>query len=143
MTLATELEAQRSKAASQWRDLVHEPANTGTEPSLAAVTKAGGFMGLIPPAAVEKFHADVALVHERAAAILERDIIESSRVAALEAVGGDEAGFQAAIDDAQERLARAKQAHGDYVGMSLSRSAAAAKVARFDKARPDLFDTDD
>jgi hypothetical protein len=143
MSLETELLAQRSKATAQWRELVHETASTGTEPSLAAVTKAGGFLGLIPPAAVEKFRADVALVHERSAAILERDVIESARIAALQAVGGDESGFQRAIDAAQETLDAAKQAHGDYIAISLSRGAAAAKAARFDAARPDLFDIDE
>lgn len=143
MSLQAELETQRNKATASWRELVFETARTGTEPSLAAVTKAGGFLGLIPPVAVEKFRADVALVHERAAAILERDVIESARIAALQSVGGDEAGFQRAIDAAQETLDQAKQAQGDYLGLSLSRSAAAAKAARFDKARPDLFDTDD
>lgn len=143
MSLQTELEAQRSKATTQWRDLVHEAASTGTEPSLASVAKAGGVMGLIPTAAVEKFRGDVALVHERAAAILERDVIESARVAALQSVGGDEVGFQRAIDVAQETLDQAKQALGDFVGLSLSRGAAAAKAERFGKARPDLFDIDE
>lgn len=143
MSLEAELSTQRAKATTQWRDLVHEAASTGTEPSLASVAKAGGVMGLIPTAAVEKFRGDVALVHERAAAILERDVIESARVAALQSVGGDESGFKAAIDAAQEALDAAKQAHGDYIAITLNRSAAAAKAERFEKARPDLFDIDE
>jgi hypothetical protein len=134
MSLTAELNTAVRRNRTAWRELVHEAASTGVEPSLVALERASGG-SLEPTTIVEKFREDVDLVAEygmhRAS-----EAHYLARLREISAAGDPAAALkeaEQAFKEAQQRLAL----QNAFVIGAVEPGRRANHIAR---TRPDLFD---
>jgi hypothetical protein len=140
MSLEASLRSQTEKAAVAWRELVLADADSGQEPSLAAITKIAAPLGLTAPEAVDKFRADVALVrsHRDASADVDRygEMIDEI----LAKHGGSLEDLVEAAERAEAKAIELKQAAASAVHVvGAWHGTAVAERDRIAASRPDLF----
>jgi hypothetical protein len=140
MSLEASLRSQTEKAAVAWRELVLADADSGQEPSLAAITKIASPLGLTAPEAVEKFRSDVALVRSYRDASADFDRYREMLDELVAKYGGSLEDLVEAAERAEARAIELKQAAANanfILGTWLG--TAEAERDRIAASRPDLF----
>jgi hypothetical protein len=140
MSLESALRSQTEKAVVAWRELVLADADSGQEPSLAAITKIASPLGLNASDAVDKFRADVALVRSHRDASSDVDRYREMLDEILVKHGGSLEDLIEAAERAEAKAVELKQAAASAtytVGMWLG--TAEAERGRIAASRPDLF----
>jgi hypothetical protein len=136
MSLESEAQAVRVKAAQQWRELVHAAAS-GDEPSLAAVSKVAAALGIADAVAKLRDDADIVRQHARAVADLAQADANIAQV--LEPYGSDE-NFRRAVEAAEALAGELRGAYLAYEqGHCITRGFASGTIRRLEGSRPDLL----
>ena len=102
-SLETELQAQRTKAQAQWRELAQSAARGGSEPALSAVQKLAGVLGLDLAEAVTKFRTDCERIAEYDLAVITADSAQTRVVQALEPFEGSAEQLHRVVAEANQR----------------------------------------
>jgi len=140
MSLEASLRSQTEKAAAAWRELVLADADSGQEPSLAAITKIASPLGLTASEAVDKFRADVALVRSHRDASADVDRYREMIDELLAKYGGSLEDLVEAAERAEAKAIELKQAAANATyTMGMWLGTAEAERERIAASRPDLF----
>ncbi len=138
-SLAAEIQSNRTKAAAQWREIVHEAA-AGNEPSLAALTKIAESLGIPVAESLEKLQIDAGVVRQHDWHLAERDAANSRVEAALAPYNGSEREFRAAVEEAESNARALRAAHSALVRQTqVAAGTAEGNRRRIEGSRPDLF----
>ena len=134
MSLTAELNTAVRRNRTAWRELVHETASTGVEPSLVALERASGG-SLEPTTIVERFREDVDLAREYR---MYRDS-EANALARLQSLtaAGD---LAAAVREAKQSLAEAQQRLALRNAFVIGAAEPGRRANHIARTRPDLFD---
>jgi hypothetical protein len=136
MSLESEAQALRIKAAQQWRELAHNAA-AGDEPSLAAVSKLADTLGIAD--AVVRLRADAEIVRQVEWYASHRDAT-NARIEAVLAPYGDEPGFRAAVEQAEAHARGLRESYNALVHQTMVQAGTAEGTRRrLEGSRPDLF----
>jgi hypothetical protein len=139
MSLATEIQTAKFKAAEQWAEVVHAAA-AGSEPSLPALTKLADSLGIATHDAHAKLRQDVAIVQHRNSLIAQRDAAQARADALLSPFNGSEREFRNAVESAEAAARELRTAYNTLTGQTMvAVGTAQGNLQRVEGSRPDLF----